>query len=246
MNDYYGELCTRIYEIDKSYARGIELDFYLSFVQDLNMRVLEPMCGNGRMLIPFMQQGINIEGFDISEEMLKMCREKGAGLNLKPNVYYERIEEFKGDDVYDLIIIPFGSFSLLPDALVHKSLSNLKSALTSEGKLLLTIMLKYDGIEEIPEWMELDQIQFKDERIVSYKRVHYNEEESMLITQLKYESVKNGQIEKTEIMDLSIRLYDINEFENTLKSNGLHHIVVHSLKDGYGEGTICYVIECSE
>jgi len=245
MNAYYGELCTRIYEIDKSYAGGKELDFYLSFVQDKNMKVLEPMCGNGRMLIPLMQKGINIEGFDISEEMLKVCKEKGERLNLKPNVYYEKIEEFKGDNFYDLIIIPFGSFSLLPDSLVNKSLNNLKSALTSDGKILLTIMLKYDGIEEIPEWMELDQIQFEDEWIVSYKKVHYDEEKCMLTTQLKYESVKNGQIEKTEIMDFPIRLYDIEEFENTLKSNGLHHIVVHSVKDGYGEGTISYVIECS-
>ncbi len=245
MTDYYGELCTKIYEIDKSYSKGIELDFYLSFVKDPNMKVLEPMCGNGRMLIPFMQKGISIEGFDISEEMLKVCKEKAEKLNLKPNIYFEKIEEFKGNNTYDLIIIPFGSFSLLPDALVYKSLSNLKSALKSEGKLLLTIMLKYDGIEEIPEWMELEQIQFDDELIVSYKKVHYDVEESMLTNQLKYESVKNGHIKKTEIMDFPIRLYDLEEFENTLKSNGLENIVVHSVKDGYGEGTLFYVIECS-
>jgi len=56
------------------------------FVKDENMKVLEPMCGNGRMLIPFMQKGISIEGFDISEEMLKVCKAKGEKLNLKPNV----------------------------------------------------------------------------------------------------------------------------------------------------------------
>ena len=72
MNSYYGELCTKIYESDKSLAEGIELEFYLSFVDRTDMRVLEPMCGNGRMLIPFMLRGIQIEGFDISEDMLKV------------------------------------------------------------------------------------------------------------------------------------------------------------------------------
>ena len=76
MNDYYGQLCTRVYESDKSFTNRKELEFYLSFVKDENMKVLEPMCGNGRMLIPFMQKGIDIEGFYISKEMLKACVKK--------------------------------------------------------------------------------------------------------------------------------------------------------------------------
>lgn len=76
MSDYYGKLCTQIYEVDKSIADGKELDFYLSYAQNKNLKVLEPMCGNGRMLIPFMEKGIDIEGFDVSEEMLRLCSVK--------------------------------------------------------------------------------------------------------------------------------------------------------------------------
>ncbi len=110
MIDYYGELCTRIYESDKSLATGKELEFFLSFVKNNSMKVLEPMCGNGRMLIPFLQKGIDIEGFDVSEEMLKLCKEKGEKLNLRPCVFHKKIEEFHSDKKYDLIMIPFGSF----------------------------------------------------------------------------------------------------------------------------------------
>jgi SAM-dependent methyltransferase len=204
------------------------------------------MCGNGRMLIPLMKKGISIEGFDISEEMLKVCREKGEKLNLKPNIYYKKIEEYNENNKFDLIIIPFGSFSLLPDTLVNKSLYNLKTALKSEGKLLLTIMFKHDGIKEIPEWVESERKQFNDELIISYKKVHYNVGEGILSTKLKYQSVKNGQIEKTEFMDFPLRLYEIEEFKNTLISNGFRKIEVHEVKDGYGEGTFFQVIECSK
>ncbi|MDR6552611.1 class I SAM-dependent methyltransferase [Paenibacillus qinlingensis] len=245
MSDYYGELCTKLYESSKSLSEGKELDFYLSFIKDENMKVLEPMCGNGRMLIPFMQNGIRIEGFDISEEMLKVCKAKGEKLNLKPNVWYGKIEEYKGNHQFDLIIIPFGSFSLLPDALVDKSLTNLKSALKSNGKLLLTIMLKHSGIKEFPDWVETERVQFEDEWIITYKKVQYNEKESMLTTRFKYQSVINGQIRKTEMMDFPLRLYALEEFENTIKSNGFNHVVVHGVKDGYGEGTFFYVVECS-
>lgn len=93
MISYYGELCTKMYESDKSLADGKELDFYLSFADRKDISVLEPMCGNGRMLIPFMQRDIQIEGFDISEDMLKVCIEKGNINKLEPKVYYQKIEE---------------------------------------------------------------------------------------------------------------------------------------------------------
>lgn len=245
MNSYYGELCTKIYESDKSLAEGRELDFYLSFVDRTDMRVLEPMCGNGRMLIPFMQRGIQIDGFDISEDMLKVCREKGDRLNLKPHVYYQKIEDFVSSDQFDLIMIPFGSFSLLPSELVNQSLANLQSALKAEGKLLLTIMLKGNDVEEIPEWRETDRKVVNHELIVLSKKVHYRKEQSMLVTELKYELVKDDKIEKTEVMNFPLRLYDMKEFEDILRANGLQHIHLHEVKDGYGEGTYFHVFECS-
>ena len=82
MKEYYGELCTQIYETNKSIAGGKELEFYLSFVNDKAMKVLEPMCGNGRMLIPLLENGVDIEGFDISEEITSLCRIKGRKSNL--------------------------------------------------------------------------------------------------------------------------------------------------------------------
>lgn len=114
------------------------------------MKVLEPMCGNGRMLIPFMEKGIDIEGFDISEEILKVCKQKAEKLNLTPAVFCEKIEDFKSDKKYDLILIPFGSFSLLPDELADRGLNNLKAVLKDEGKILLTTITRYNGIENIP------------------------------------------------------------------------------------------------
>ncbi|MWC29355.1 class I SAM-dependent methyltransferase [Paenibacillus sp. MMS18-CY102] len=241
---YYGELCTRLYESDKSIAEGKELDFYLSFVTNKDMHVLEPMCGNGRMLIPFMQKGITIEGFDLSEDMLHACLEKGKKLNLAPNVYKQRIEAFTSEQQYDLIMIPFGSFSLLPNELASQSLAAMRAALKPEGKLLLTIMLQYDGIQEIPEWTRASEKQFQDETIVFYKKVHYNAEQNLLTSHQKYELVRDGQVVQTEMMDFLLRLYALEEFEQTLASNGFQRIVVHEVKDGYGEGTYFHAFEC--
>ncbi|WP_093276981.1 bifunctional 2-polyprenyl-6-hydroxyphenol methylase/3-demethylubiquinol 3-O-methyltransferase UbiG [Psychrobacillus sp. OK032] len=244
MNEYYGELCTQIYEKSKSIADGKELEFFLSFVQDKKMKVLEPMCGNGRMLIPFMEKGIDIEGFDISEEMLRVCKLKGQKLNFKPNVSHGKIEEFKGDKNYDLIMIPFGSFSLLPDELVKDSLNNMKTILEEDGKLLLTVMTNKGTVEDIPDWIETNRHYLEGNEIIEYKKVNYDQVSKMLNTKLKYQLVKDGQIEKAEIMDFPIRLYESGEFENILKTNGFDEIILHEVINGYGEGSSFQVFEC--
>ena len=244
MNEYYGELCTQIYEKDKSIADGKELEFFLSFVTDKKMKVLEPMCGNGRMLIPFMEKGIDIEGFDISEEMLRVCKLKAQKLNLKPTVSYGKIEEFKGDKNYDLIMIPFGSFSLLPDELVEDSLVNMKTILKEDGKLLLTVMTNTGTVEDIPDWIETNRHYLDKNEIVEYKKVNYDQASKMLNTKLKYQLVKDGQIEKSEIMDFPIRLYESGEFENILKTNGFNEVILHEVINGYGEGSSFHVFEC--
>lgn len=244
LNAYYGELCTQIYEKDKSIADGKELEFFLSFIKDNKMKVLEPMCGNGRMLIPFLEKGIDIEGFDISEEMLRVCILKGQKLNLKPKVSYGKIEEFKGDKNYDLIMIPFGSFSLLSDKVVKDSLVNMRTILKEDGKLLLTVMTNTGHVEDIPDWIETNRHYHDNKEIIEYKKVNYDRTSKMLNTKLKYQLVKDGQIEKSEIMDFPIRLYETGEFEEILKSNGFNEVILHEVINGYGEGSSLHVFEC--
>ena len=59
----------------------------MSYVTDVKMRILEPMCGSGRFIIPFLEEGFNIEGFDISDDMLNSCRERMKAKNLVGNVF---------------------------------------------------------------------------------------------------------------------------------------------------------------
>ncbi|HHT7239288.1 class I SAM-dependent methyltransferase [Bacillus mycoides] len=245
MLTYYGDLCTKIYESDKSIAAGKELEFYLSFIKDKNIKVLEPMCGNGRMLIPFIQNGVDIEGFDISEDMLKVCKEKAEKLNLKPVVSQGRIEEFHTDKKYDLIMIPIGSFSLLPDSLVENSLQNMKNNLKENGKLLLTVVQGGSETEQILDWIETNRKEINNELIVEYRKVSYDKVQKLLNIKLKYEVIHDEKIAETEIMDFPIRLYDLKEFENILIANGFSQIVVHEIKDGYGVGNSFHVFECS-
>lgn len=244
MEAYYGELCAEDYEIDKSIADGKELDFYLSFVTDPDMKVLEPMCGNGRMLLPFLERGIDIEGFDISEDMLTLCRAKGRALQLEPTVFNCRLEEFKSNKRYDLVIIPFGSFSLVSDDIAERSLSNLREVLTKNGRILLTVMINQGPFEEIPEWTEADRFSVKGKEVIKFRKMYFDNDTKILHAALKYQLTSNGAVEKEEIMDFPIRYYEEGEFESFLKQNGVHDFVRHEVEDGYGQGSSFQVFEC--
>ena len=61
--NYYGSLCTEMYEILHEEAPQDELDFYLSYAEK-GKKILEPLCGSGRFLIPFMERGFHICGMD--------------------------------------------------------------------------------------------------------------------------------------------------------------------------------------
>ena len=74
--NYYGSLCTEMYEILHEQAPQDELDFYLSYAEK-GKKILEPLCGSGRFLVPFLERGFDISGMDLSGEMLAKLKQKG-------------------------------------------------------------------------------------------------------------------------------------------------------------------------
>ncbi|EEG49683.1 hypothetical protein RUMHYD_01363 [Blautia hydrogenotrophica DSM 10507] len=55
MMNYYGNLCTDMYDILHKNAPQKELSFYLSYAEK-SMSILEPLCGSGRFLFLFLKR----------------------------------------------------------------------------------------------------------------------------------------------------------------------------------------------
>ena len=58
------------------------LDFYVALARAAQGPVLDICCGTGRILLPGLQAGVDIEGLDLFEPMLKTLRAKAAGMGL--------------------------------------------------------------------------------------------------------------------------------------------------------------------
>ena len=122
----YGELSSLFYDAIEHYASQQEVDFFASCIEQNPGRVLEAMSGSGRLQIPLMQRGYVVDGVDISAPMLARCQQRCAKLGLTPELYEQSLENLSLPNVYNTVIIAFGSFQLITDEdCALKSLKNL-------------------------------------------------------------------------------------------------------------------------
>ena len=115
IQNYYGSLCTEMYELLHENAPREELEFYLSYAKK-GQRILEPMCGSGRFFAPFAERGYDISGVDLSGEMLEQLKRKVPGAK----AVQADLTQYDPGEKFDYIFIPSGSLSLLTDLAVCK------------------------------------------------------------------------------------------------------------------------------
>jgi len=87
--------------------------FYLDVIKKYGQPVLDIGCGAGRLILDFLSQGIDIDGVDISPEMISLCKQNGEKKGLKPNLYVQSMTELNLLRKYQTILVPSSSFQLL-------------------------------------------------------------------------------------------------------------------------------------
>ena len=68
---------------------GPELAFYESLIHRSGQPALDLGCGSGRLLLPLLQAGIDIDGCDISGDMIAVCREEADKQGHNPDLYVQ-------------------------------------------------------------------------------------------------------------------------------------------------------------
>jgi SAM-dependent methyltransferase len=91
--------------------------FYLDLIEELGQPVLDVGCGTGRLLLDFLAIGIDIDGVEISPDMVGILRAKAdaAGIDLVGRVTVTAMETMELARTYRVILVPSSSFQLLTD-----------------------------------------------------------------------------------------------------------------------------------
>lgn len=85
-------------------------DFYVARARQAEGPVLDVACGTGRILLPCLQAGVDIEGLDLFEPMLNTLRAKASVLGLSPRLHRADMSNFSLPRRYALTMIPFNAF----------------------------------------------------------------------------------------------------------------------------------------
>ena len=215
--NYYGSLCTEMYEILHEKAPQDELNFYLSYAKK-GKKILEPLCGSGRFLIPFMERGFDICGIDLSCEMLEKLKQKAPDAK----IVQADILEYSSSEKYDYIYISSGSVSLFTDMnLCKKILSKLKEMLAPAGKFVFAVDTIANRCENDSEYKTA--VSVKTEQgfdLLLRSKDYYNEKTQTQYSPAIYELYNGAELLQSESMDFQTHLYKFGEMEHYLKEMG--------------------------
>lgn len=220
---FYGRVRAEGYDIGTEQQTLI--DFYLDAWRRAGqpMPVLEPMCGTGINLIPFLEAGAVIDGVDASPAMLAQCRKKCAASGLQPNLYEQFLEAMALPRQYAFVFIPGASFGHLYDkAVAQMCLQRLAEHLLPGGLLVLDVRPPaYRSNFPKPGHTEFElEDRGEDETIFTTTVWGERDAGRVILCWNKYESYVDGKLIETEIFDYHERFYDRAEFVNMLQSAG--------------------------
>lgn len=146
----YGRLSAEFYDAEKPKADDSEVEFFAAYLKQAPGPALEAMCGSGRLLIPLLKRGFQIEGVDNSESMLRSLKSRcrRSGLNV-PKTYLQELSLLSLPGRYPLIFIALGSIQLLPEDRAIASLERLRSHLTDSGRLIVDTFIPWELIDSL-------------------------------------------------------------------------------------------------
>lgn len=220
--DTYLSLCTEVYDLSKPNPPEDTYAFYRDYAMNSNAPILEPMCGTGRFLLPLLEEGFDVHGFDASDHMLKALHVKAEAENLKPLVWKGFVEDLKRLEKYNLIFIPSGSLCLIIDPVqVEKSLKAIYDHLADGGIFLF----EAETLQAVPKegiWRGSVWPKPNGQKIILSQLA--TRQDDICTSLCKYELMEAGKIIHTEIEELRVKIYEQDQLMEMLKAAGFKNI----------------------
>jgi SAM-dependent methyltransferase len=142
-----------------------ELPLLRSFLRDHPGPSLEVGCGSGRLLLPLLAEGFEIEGLDNAPEMLALCREQTA--ESTPALHLGDLST-PFPRSYQSLLVPAFTLQLCQDPIV--ALNNLKDHLLPGGALYLTLFVPHGELSSDPpggKWHRDRELPLPDDRLAT-------------------------------------------------------------------------------
>lgn len=116
-------------------------------------RILEPGCGTGRLVVRLAELGYQVDGFDLSDSMLKFLNQQLKKKGLVASTYNQDMTHFTVDKPYDAVLNTFNTFRhLLSEEAALSHLKSVAAALRPGGLFFFGLhLLPHDADERCTE-----------------------------------------------------------------------------------------------
>jgi ubiquinone/menaquinone biosynthesis C-methylase UbiE len=209
--------------------------FYRQIIAESGQPVLDVGCGTGRLLLDYLQQGIDIDGVDNSPEMLALCRQKAQQLGLQPALYQQTMETLDLPRTYRIILVPSSSFQLViePDD-ASTALRRFFQHLAPGGTLVMAFLSYHMADEQRPivteEWQQ-EVTRPGDGAIVRrWSRSTIDRVKQLEHTEDRYDVIVNGEVVASESLSRSpaTRIYTQEQVVKVVEGAGFTNVHVCS------------------
>ena len=200
---------------------GPELDYFGRFVET-GQPALDAGCGTGRLLLPWLRAGYDVDGCDVSADMVARCRDVARREGLTVNLWVQALHELAPPRRY-ATIVACGVFGLGTTREQDKqALHRLHECLEPGGILLLDNQMPYaltrrwpswtrEGRAELPEPWPLpdERAQASDgsERALCVRAISLDPLDQTIVMEIRADKWVDDSIVASEVHTLSMRMY---------------------------------------
>jgi SAM-dependent methyltransferase len=221
----YGKLASEVYDLDKPIGHSFgDVEYYCRQLAGVTGRILEPATGTGRILIPLLESGLEVEGLDSSPDMLAVCRKNCENHGLSPVLREGDMTTFTQPGAYAAVIVPAGSIVLLDGRQeTERALAAFYESLAPGGRLILDVPPPrlVTGPEPMRHWR-------RDPYLWTLQTMHIEHDPaaSQKTRFLRYEKWHDGRLSETELQRFRLQLWSQTEFGQMLAAAGFTGISV--------------------
>jgi SAM-dependent methyltransferase len=137
-----------------------------AFLKKFPGRAVEMGSGSGRLMFPLLQMGFDLEGVELSRDMLGLGKARAERLSIQPIVHEGDMSSWNDGRKFSSLLAPAFTLQLATDP--EKTLRHWHSLLEKTGGLYFTIFMPYaELLGDLPEneWYEDHQATLPDGRV---------------------------------------------------------------------------------
>lgn len=200
----------RLAQLDEYPGTG-DVEFYRELARKSDGPALQIGVRTGRVYLELLDEGIDVDGFDLSERNLERLKRNADSRGLQPSVWVDDVTDFDVDQKYDLVCAPAQVFNFLDTLSKQKdALENIRRALAPGGRFAVnTYVPRFETVANYGESREKEvtidgetyrhvsttYLENEVEQVTRYRRELYHEGELVAERETPFALIPKRQFE---------------------------------------------------